>query len=60
VLPVSTNTEPSAVATKFGVKRTGRRASAARPSGRKIEVEAEACEEVWTEFELQIVAIWRL
>ncbi len=39
VLPVSMRTEPSAVATKFVVKRTGRRGiGGAASSGRKIQV----------------------
>ena len=62
VLPVSMRTEPSAVATKLGVKRMVRRASAARPSGRKIGAEdaAEDCAGVGREVASEIGAMRRL
>ncbi len=66
VLPLSMSTEPSAVATNPGVKRTGRRASAARPSGRKtwlgaaVEDAAEDCAGAGTEVEREIGDMARL
>jgi hypothetical protein len=66
VLPASMRTEPSAVATKPVVKRTGRRAWAARPSGRKTWLEergngsVEGCAGAGTQDAWEMEAMARL